>query len=159
LDGSETDGTAATVAGLRIGLVSALVRTSGLVQQVLVTTSAELGLTAQQAQLLCIVDHAPVNMRQLSALMRVRKSGMTGLVDRARAAGLIVRQPDPHDGRSWLVELTTDGQTTVREFKRLVSTQIERMLMGIAEPERETVEAALTTLVLANEFPDTWPDD
>jgi hypothetical protein len=34
-------------------------------------------------------------MRRLSGLMRVRKSGMTGLVDRARDAGLIVRQPDP----------------------------------------------------------------
>ena len=70
-----------------------------------------------------------------------------------------MRQPDPHDGRSWLVGLTPDGQTTVRTFKRLVSAQIERMISGMAGPERETVEAALSTLVLAPEFPDPWPDD
>jgi DNA-binding MarR family transcriptional regulator len=98
-------------------------------------------------------------MRQLSGLMRVRKSGLTGLVDRSRDAGMIVRQPDPHDGRSWLVELTPDGQRTARTFKRLVSAQVERMLSGMAGPEREIVEAVLSTLVLANEFPDTWPDD
>ena len=91
--------------------------------------------------------------------MRVRKSGMTGLVDRARDVGLIVRKRDPHDGRSWLVELTPDGQRTARTFKRLVSAQIEQMLSGMAGPERKTVETVLSTLVLANEFPDTWPDD
>ena len=143
----------------RIGLVSALVRISGLIQQVLVGASAELGLTSQQAQLLCVVDHAPVSMRDLGALMRVRKSGMTGLVDRACDAGLIVRRADPRDGRSWLVVLTPAGQTLVRRFKRSVTTQVERLLDGLACPEREIVEGALSGIVLANEFPDTWPDD
>lgn len=82
---------------------------------------------------------------------RPRRPGPRRRLDRAAAR--------PHDGRSWLVELTPDGQRTARTFKRLVSAQIEHMLSGMAGPDRKTVEAALSTLVLANEFPDTWPDD
>lgn len=131
--------------------MAALVQGRDLVQQVLVTVAAEQGLTPQQAKVLCIVDHAPVSMRQLSGLLRIRKSSVTGLVDRAHSAGLIVRTPDPCDGRSWLVDFTPEGRAAVRRFKRAVTERLEHMISRFAPRECADLDALLSKLVLDDE--------
>jgi DNA-binding MarR family transcriptional regulator len=40
---------------------------------------------------------------------RITQPGMTGIVDRLAAAGLVRRQPDPADGRAALVAITPAG--------------------------------------------------
>ena len=145
--------------GARLGLVSALVRGSGLVQHQLLLASTEMGLTPQQAQMLCIIDHSPRTMLQLSRLLRINKSSTTGLVDRAEHAGLLIRVQDKSDGRSWLVDLTRSGRILTKKFKRVVEDRLEGLLAPLPEQERNVLDAALSRLVIISEFPDTWPED
>jgi DNA-binding MarR family transcriptional regulator len=46
------------------------------------------------------------------------------LVDRAEAAGLVARTPDPDDGRVIRVRLTADGDRIMRE---LTESHLERL--------------------------------
>ena len=59
-----------------------------------------------------LVDAAPVGLRmqELEELALFSRSGLTRLVDRIEAAGLVRRQPVPGDRRGVRVLLTNDGR-------------------------------------------------
>src|SRR5215469_15885297 len=73
----------------------------------------EAGLTHVQHQLLvAIKGHAgpqPPTVGDLAEYMLLRPHSTVELVDRAEAAGLVRRQPDPGDGRLVRVRLTAKG--------------------------------------------------
>lgn len=73
----------------------------------------EVGLTTQQHQLLLAVrghaDEAPTTSA-LAALLVLKNHSAVELIDRAEAAGLVERRPDPDDGRRQRVALTDVGR-------------------------------------------------
>lgn len=71
------------------------------------------GLTPSQHQLLLAIrGHAgpgPPSTSDVAEGLRLRLHSATELVGRAAAAGLLVREPDPGDGRRVLLSLTPEG--------------------------------------------------
>jgi DNA-binding MarR family transcriptional regulator len=58
---------------------------------------------------------------ELAAYIGVGKATMSRQLRALEALGVIAREPDPADGRAWLVNLTDEGRTrvaTVREARR-----------------------------------------
>ncbi|WP_346179630.1 MarR family winged helix-turn-helix transcriptional regulator, partial [Streptomyces cuspidosporus] len=53
-----------------------------------------------------LVREGPRRVTELAALERASQPGMTGIVGRLQAAGLVGRAPDPTDGRATLVAPT-----------------------------------------------------
>lgn len=92
-----------------MGMAAALVRTSFLVQAVYTEASREYGLPVQQAQLICVLMAQPRGMGELSTMLGLEKSSLTGLVDRAERRGLVCREPDPLDRRAVRVALSPEG--------------------------------------------------
>lgn len=93
------------------------------------------GLTAQQYQLLQVVDLTGDEGRSISAVaerMFLRHNSAVELVDRAERAGLVVRFADVTDQRKSLVRLTPPGRkilkTLVREHLEYLSASGARML-------------------------------
>src|SRR5690348_11166554 len=70
--------------------------------------SRELGLTAQQAELLCAAM-APKAVGDLAQALRCDRSNISRLVDRASARGLLERRAGDLDGRVSLIQLTDEG--------------------------------------------------
>lgn len=70
--------------------------------------SRELGLTAQQAELLCAAVE-PTAVGDLAQILRCDRSNVSRLVDRAGARGLIRRRASQEDGRVTVIELTARG--------------------------------------------------
>jgi DNA-binding MarR family transcriptional regulator len=73
------------------------------------------GLTPQRYLLLLAVKGAPdgSESRTIGAIagdLQLAQSSATELVDRAEAAGLIVRSTAPHDGRVVTISLSDEGQ-------------------------------------------------
>lgn len=78
----------------------------------------ETGLPLTWYDVLVQLSEAPaarLRMTDLAAAVLLSKSGLTRLVDRMCAAGLVTRCSDPADGRGTYVELTQAGDHRLRE--------------------------------------------
>lgn len=135
------------------GMASALVRTAFLVHAVYTEASRQHGLPVQQAQLVCVLAARPRGMGELSSMLGLEKSSLTGLVDRAARSGLVRREPDPLDRRAVLVALTAEGRATAGEFYPDITVRMEALADGMGAAERERLTALLERVLLGNEVP------
>lgn len=137
----------------RIGVVAALVRSAFLVDAVYAESGRQHGLTPQQGQLLCVLMAQPYGMGELSAILGLAKSSLTGLVDRTERNGLVRREPDPQDTRAVRVALTPVGSELAEEFYADTCRRIDRLPAGLSAAERDTLADLLGRVVLDNEVP------
>lgn len=143
---------------MRLDITGGLIRSAALIQDVHAAVSAEHGLTPQQAQLMCVVSDEPSSMVQLGAVLRIGKSSMTGLVNRAERTGLVQRVPAPDDGRSFLIEPTAAGRRTNEKFRRAVAERLDQVIATLTAEERDNLAAVLSKIVFDNQAPQTWPE-
>jgi DNA-binding MarR family transcriptional regulator len=134
-------------------VVTALVRTSFLVNAVYAESGREHGITPQQGQLLCVLMAQPYGMGELSAMLGLAKSSLTGLVDRTERNGLVQREPDPQDPRAVRVALTPQGSRLAAEFYAETCRRIDRLPVGLSAVERDTLASLLGRIVLDNQVP------
>ena len=82
--------------------------------------AAEAGLTPTQHQLLvAIKGHPgprPPAVREIAEYLLLQSHSAVGLVDRAEAAGVVRRTPDPDDARVVRVKLTEKGDKLVTDL-------------------------------------------
>jgi DNA-binding MarR family transcriptional regulator len=113
--------------------------------------SRTLGLTAQQAELLCAAM-APAAVGDLAQALRCDRSNVSHLVDRAAARGLVDRRIGDEDGRVTVVALTAEGERLARRFIVELEAQTGPLrARWPAEREHLAVE-------LLNEISDTLDD-
>jgi DNA-binding MarR family transcriptional regulator len=137
----------------QIGIVTALVRSTFLVNAVYAEAARMHGLTPQQGQLLCVLMPQSYGMGELGVMLRLVKSSLTGLVDRTERNGLVQRQPDPQDTRAVRVALTPQGSRLAEEFYVEACRRIEKLSVGLSATERDRLAALLGRVVLDNEVP------
>jgi DNA-binding MarR family transcriptional regulator len=87
-----------------------------------------------------------LRLSELAAKLGIVPRSATSVVDDLEAAGLVARQPDPHDRRATLVTLTEAGTqilTTLRHNRReAMATQLTRL----TPEEQSTLIHLLTRL-------------
>jgi DNA-binding MarR family transcriptional regulator len=93
--------------------------------------AAAVGLTAAQHQLLLAVrgldgDGGPT-IGEISEVLLLKHHSTVGLVDRAKALGLVRRTKDPHDGRVVRVVLTPAGQDLLEQLSARHLAELEQM--------------------------------
>ena len=106
----------------------------------------ENGVTATQAGLLFILgqrDGALIG--EAGAALDLGPPGISGLVDRMTAAGLIERRADPDDGRAWRLWLTPVGRAALAQSKAGVAEINTRLVEGFTDAEIEIVARWLTS--------------
>lgn len=91
--------------------------------------SRELGLTPQQAELLCAAM-SPTAVGDLATALRCDRSNVSRLVDRASARGWLRRRTGEEDGRVTVVELTPAGERLARRFVAVLESQTEPLRTG-----------------------------
>ena len=139
--------------GGKLGIVSALVRTTFLVNAVYAEAGREHGLTPQQGQLLCVLMAQPYGMGELGGVLGLAKSSLTGLVDRTERNGLVRRGPDPQDSRAVRVSLTPRGSEVAESFYAEACRRIEELPGGLSDAQRGTLAGLLSQVVLDNQVP------
>jgi DNA-binding MarR family transcriptional regulator len=78
----------------------------------------EAGITPEEVELLMRLARAPderLRMVDLSRSLLLSKSGVTRLVDRLEARGLVERAPSPHDRRVIWAQLTAGGRAAFEQ--------------------------------------------
>jgi DNA-binding MarR family transcriptional regulator len=139
--------------GEQLGVVTALVRSSFLVNAVYAESGREYGLTPQQGQLLCVLMAQPYGMSDLGGVLGLAKSSLTGLVDRCAQRGLVRREPDPQDARAVRVALTAEGSMLAEDFYAETCRRIETLSAGLGDADRGTLAALLGQVVHDNKVP------
>jgi DNA-binding MarR family transcriptional regulator len=130
-----------------IGPATGLVRLTFLVQSLYAEVGRGCDLTVAQAQMLCSLTDRSVGMAELSGLLGLERSSLTGLVDRAEQRGLVGREADPHDRRAVKVTLTPGGADAVHRFHDQLTSRLELLLDGLPTTERDRFARTLTRLV------------
>jgi DNA-binding MarR family transcriptional regulator len=89
------------------------------------------GLTHVQHQLLVAVKGhpggVPPSVGQVADYLLLQSHSAVGLVDRAEAAGLVRRVPDPDDARVARVELTKAGDRLVTELTAATLAEMHKL--------------------------------
>jgi DNA-binding MarR family transcriptional regulator len=144
------------VVGEGMGVVTALVRSSFLVNAVYAQAGRAYGLTSQQGQLLCVLMAQPYGMSELGEMLGQAKSSLTGLVDRTAHRGLVKREPDPRDGRAVRVALTAEGSELADEFYAETCRRIELLPAGLSDADRGKLAELLGRVVRDNKVPEVF---
>ncbi|GAA4022440.1 hypothetical protein GCM10022247_53340 [Allokutzneria multivorans] len=87
--------------------------------------------TAQLGALFAVRERPGLTQRELAATLGLREPGVTALVGRLVAAGLVSKAPHPREHRAFVLELTEDGAAA----------------LGAARPEIERFNAEMRELL------------
>ncbi|MCX4657777.1 MarR family winged helix-turn-helix transcriptional regulator [Streptomyces uncialis] len=140
-----------------MGVVTALVRSSFLVNAVYAESARVLGLTPQQGQLVCVLIARPYGMSELGTTLGLAKSSLTGLVDRTARRGLVRREPCQGDARAVLVALTEEGRDVAQRFHEGTTSRIEALPAALTDAERTGLAELLARIVRDNKVPLVFP--
>lgn len=109
---------------------------------------AEPGPPVAQLTVLGRLDRGgPASVSDLAGAERMRPQSMAQTVGDLEQAGLVLRQPDPHDRRRAFVELTVAGRELVKTTRAQREGWLTEALDSTLEPrERELLREALALL-------------
>jgi DNA-binding MarR family transcriptional regulator len=114
----------------------------GSIERDLAVSEPDLPLTWYDV-LVALVD-AParrLRLRELARDVLLSRSGLTRLVDRLEAAGLLRREPDPTDRRGAFAVLTDEGYTAVRRTWPRYARAIQQHFARHLEPGEAAILA------------------
>ena len=114
--------------------------------------SRGMGLTAQQAELLCAAMR-PTAIGDLAEVLRCDRSNVSRLVDRAASRGLVRRRGEQADGRVTIIELTADGQRLAERFITTLESRRQPLVTGWSSKRQHAAIETITTLADALEQP------
>ncbi|MBL0727303.1 MarR family winged helix-turn-helix transcriptional regulator [Piscinibacter sp. HJYY11] len=91
----------------------------------------------------------PLPLSELGTRVMLEKSWVSRAVDAMVERGLVTKEPNPLDARSWLVTLTDDGEQTVHDLNATLDQHAEQLMSSLSDEERKTVRASLLILMKA----------
>ncbi len=109
---------------------------------------AEHGFPLSQSSVLGRLDRSgPRSISELAVVERVRPQSMAQTVRDLETAGLVLRRPDPDDGRRAFVELTETGRETLAADRRHREGWLAQALeQDLSAQERAILHAAVGLL-------------
>ncbi|WP_027878307.1 MarR family winged helix-turn-helix transcriptional regulator [Meiothermus cerbereus] len=104
--------------------------------------------TLPRFDLLAQLERHPegLKMSELSKRMMVTTGNITGITDQLEAEGLVRREVDKSDRRSFVVKLTPEGQRLFGEMAAVHEGWVIELFEGLSSEEKETLYALLGKL-------------
>jgi len=107
---------------------------------------ATAGVTGPQRMVIRLVGRYPgISAGQVSELLHLHPSTLTGILKRLEKAGLVARRPDPADGRRALLVLSPRGKTVDAVRGGTIEAGVRRALARLSPRAvagaREVLEA------------------
>ncbi|GAA1292576.1 hypothetical protein Psi02_50080 [Planotetraspora silvatica] len=125
----------------------ALQRATHRTLHALTAALADLDLTPSEINTLAnLGDGRARNVRALSADTGTRATTLTGVLDRLERRGLLTRELDPNDRRSFRLALTEQGRGVAAQVSAAVSGLEARALAGLPPQQLAGYHAVITAL-------------
>ncbi len=146
MSSAETDAAAAPPGAVLL----ALQRAAHATLRMLVTRLSGLELTGSEINALaCLADGRERAVGELAVLTGTRPTTLTSLLDRLAGRGLVARQLDPGDRRSFRVSLTPAGQPMARAALAAMGAVEQAALAGLTPAELAGYHAVVQALTRA----------
>lgn len=107
------------------------------------------GVSHAEFEVLLRVARAPggrISMGALAAQVALTSGGITRLVDRMTAAGLLRRVPCPTDRRVAFAALTADGERTLQQALEVHAANLRQVFAGFSAADLRRLDALLDRL-------------
>jgi len=130
-----------------LGVVDGLVQLSFVIQSLLGRIAAGHDLSVVQTRLLGVLRDRAIGMPELSRILELEKSSVTGLVDRAERRGLVQRMAVPGNRRAVRVTLTPRGQALARRVAEDVAAQITGLVDGLGQAQQHQMAQLASQLI------------
>jgi DNA-binding MarR family transcriptional regulator len=111
---------------------------------------ATVGLAPDIVDLLVRLELTPEHHLRgidISRQLLINPSRASRLIDRAEAAGVVSRQPDPEDRRAQRITFTEEGKQAVDQFLPRLLTVLDRTVFASLTPQEVEVLLRLLTRV------------
>lgn len=103
-----------------------------------------LGLMPAHAGILRrLAQSSGLSQRELAARLHMHASRLVGVVDEMEKLGLVMRNGNAEDRRSYSLELTDKGRATMREVGKISMEHNAALCAALTEQERETLVSLL----------------
>jgi DNA-binding MarR family transcriptional regulator len=104
--------------------------------------------TTSQSETLAHLDRkGPLSVAELASLRNVRHQSMRLVVSQLEENGLVGRLPNPADGRSQLLSITTKGRDQLSLSRDARASKIASLIEErLSDQERQTLQAAITII-------------
>ena len=125
--------------------VTSLMRAHQLVLAEVDSILKPYGLTFARYEALVLLTFSRTGALPLSKIgerLQVHPTSVTNIVDRLARAGLVLRRPNPADGRGILAEITADGRAMVEK----ATTDLTAGEFGLGALDADQHRALFTTL-------------
>ncbi len=83
--------------------------------------------------------HGSCSIGQLADLLEVRSSSMSQMIDRLELAGMVSREPNQHDARTKVVNLTETGRESITKMKNAQVELLAGPFNQLTLKEQETL--------------------
>jgi len=99
---------------------------------------AEFGITLPRFDLMAQLERHPEGLRmgELSKRMMVTGGNVTGITDQLEQENLVVRVPDPKDGRAFSVKLTPAGRKAFTQMAEVHESWVAELLQDISQDDK-----------------------
>jgi DNA-binding MarR family transcriptional regulator len=137
-----------------------LVQTNRIVTDAMEQALDSVGLSVPEFELLTRISHAPngrLRMIDVANLLLVSRSGVTKLVDRAEAAGLVERKLCPEDRRLTYATITEAGRAALDRAMPVFAEALDRSFS--VHLTCDDVNALLASMRKVLEGNDAWRED
>ena len=130
---------------LWVRLLSCTVRVENTIRSRLRTT---FGITLPRFDLMAQLERHPDGLRmgELSKRMMVTGGNVTGIADQLEREELILRVPDPQDGRAFMLRLTPRGRTAFAQMAAVHQGWVADLFGDISPDDKATMIALLDTM-------------
>lgn len=105
----------------------------------------ELG-PASVAALATIERYGPLTPSEIARIEGVRRPTAARLLARLGEEGFITRTQDPTDGRSAIVDITSEGRTVLRKLRGRKTAYLAKRIESLSAAEVETIASATEIL-------------
>jgi len=110
------------------------------------TQQAENRPAGQLETLGFLIREGPQSIAQLARRRRIRHQSMSSTVVELETQGLVVRSPDPSDGRGVIIMLTDDGAALVQKSRDDRSSALLKAAQAALTPDELTTLAQTAEL-------------
>jgi DNA-binding MarR family transcriptional regulator len=130
---------------LWLRMLSCTVRVENTIRSRLRTT---FGITLPRFDLMAQLERYPEGLRmgELSKRMMVTGGNVTGIADQLEREELVVRVPDPQDGRAFMLKLTPRGRMVFVEMAAVHEGWVADLFRDIAADDKAGMIALLDTM-------------
>lgn len=127
--------------------LSPLHKASRQISVYLETHTRELGVSPGEGHLLSYLrSYSPAPVGELVRVFGIKQSTFTSLLDRLEKAGLIRREMNPGDRRSFLIHITDSGRELAERLNRLLETLEAEIREKVSPQDMEGFRAVMAAV-------------